>query len=565
MEGFYNANPKGNTDFEERLASIKSGNHPNMSYYIFKTIILNNLYGVDLMKEAVEIAKLRLFLKLVAEVDPSRRSKNFGLEPLPDIDFNIRSGNTLVGFATEQHPEEVVKNTEGDLIYKEKLDELKSSCKTVALQYGHFQKIQTSMGSNTVEYKKEKLALSNALKELDEKLNRYLADTYGLCARVQGKSKKEKEDAYQDWKGSHQPFHWFAEFYEIISKGGFDVVIGNPPYVELKEVKEYSLKGYQTIKCGNLYANCYERAILLGNSKSLIGFIIPVASVCADGYSELQNIWQKNGTLYISCYNDRPGKLFEGLEHIRLSIVLLNKNCHDKLIYTTKYNKWNSIYREYLFGGLHLLNVTQNKRETLIPKINTDLDLSILDKIDDENKLEKLVRKAGKHNIFYTRKLSGFIQILNFIPKIVDLKGKKRHPSELKEITFQNKEESLISLAFLNSSLFYWYLTVWSDCRNLNKREIESFPLNFESLSSEIRAELSKLSLTLMEDINEKSLINQIGTLKIQCTYPKKSKPIIDEIDKALAKHYGFTDEELDFIINYDIKYRMGSELEGKE
>ena len=42
----------------------------------------------------------------------------------------------------------------------------------------------------------------------------------------------------------------------------------------------------------------------------------------------------------------------------------------------------------------------------------------------------------------------------------------------------------------------------------------------------------------------------------------KKSKPIIDEIDKVLAEHYGFTDEELDFIINYDIKYRMGSELD---
>ena len=43
--------------------------------------------------------------------------------------------------------------------------------------------------------------------------------------------------------------------------------------------------------------------------------------------------------------------------------------------------------------------------------------------------------------------------------------------------------------------------------------------------------------------------------------YPKLSKPIIDEIDKVLASHYGFTEEELDFIINYDIKYRMGDEL----
>ena len=46
---------------------------------------------------------------------------------------------------------------------------------------------------------------------------------------------------------------------------------------------------------------------------------------------------------------------------------------------------------------------------------------------------------------------------------------------------------------------------------------------------------------------------------------PSNSKPIIDEIDKVLAEHYGFTDEELDFIINYDIKYRMGKQLTGAE
>ena len=44
--------------------------------------------------------------------------------------------------------------------------------------------------------------------------------------------------------------------------------------------------------------------------------------------------------------------------------------------------------------------------------------------------------------------------------------------------------------------------------------------------------------------------------------YPKLSKPIIDQIDCLLAQHYGFTYEELDFIINYDIKYRMGKELD---
>lgn len=51
------------------------------------------------------------------------------------------------------------------------------------------------------------------------------------------------------------------------------------------------------------------------------------------------------------------------------------------------------------------------------------------------------------------------------------------------------------------------------------------------------------------------------GIVRFAQFYPKYSKSIIDEIDKLLAKLYGFTDEELDFIINYDIKYRMGDEL----
>lgn len=52
------------------------------------------------------------------------------------------------------------------------------------------------------------------------------------------------------------------------------------------------------------------------------------------------------------------------------------------------------------------------------------------------------------------------------------------------------------------------------------------------------------------------------GTLQIQATYPRYSKAVIDEIDRVLAQHYGFTDEELEFIINYDIKYRLGAKAE---
>lgn len=67
-------------------------NHPSLEYYIKKRIITDNLYGVDIMEEATEIAKLRLFLALVS----SAKTVN-DLEPLPNIDFNIMAGNSLIG------------------------------------------------------------------------------------------------------------------------------------------------------------------------------------------------------------------------------------------------------------------------------------------------------------------------------------------------------------------------------------------------------------------------------------------------------------------------------------
>ena len=70
----------------------------------------------------------------------------------------------------------------------------------------------------------------------------------------------------------------------IMKDGGFDVIIGNPPYVEYKKVKNYyQIIAYKTLDCGNLYAYTWERSVKLGNSGSLIGLIIPVSSVCSSG------------------------------------------------------------------------------------------------------------------------------------------------------------------------------------------------------------------------------------------------------------------------------------------
>jgi hypothetical protein len=171
------------------------------------------------------------------------------------------------------------------------------------------------------------------------------------------------------------------------------------------------------------------------------------------------------------------------------------------------------------------------------------------------------VCKTGTHKLYFTRKLSWFVQVTPFIPIILDAKGRIRKPSELKTLHFPSCAIADIAFVALNSNLFYWFLTTGSDCRNLNMREVLGLPINIDEISLSIQTDLLELAELLTEELQVHSEMRRmsfkdIGELTIQCIFPGKSKPIIDEIDQVLAQHYGFTDEELDFIINYDVKYR---------
>ena len=123
MEQWHEDNPNL---FKDELEEINRKYRSNRQYFIYKSIILRNLYGVDLMVEAIEIAKLRLFLKMVAVVDVNLREPNLGLDPLPDIDFNIRCGNTLIGYATEAELEKDLQY--GDMFANLEFKYLKFVC-----------------------------------------------------------------------------------------------------------------------------------------------------------------------------------------------------------------------------------------------------------------------------------------------------------------------------------------------------------------------------------------------------------------------------------------------------
>ena len=177
----------------------------------------------------------------------------------------------------------------------------------------------------------------------------------------------------------------------MMAAGGFDAVIGNPPYVQLSEVKDYGFGRYDCVDCGNLYAVMLERCTDLVHSTGRTGFIIPVSSISTDGYRSLQALYSKQ-IAHVSCFDDRPSRLFEGLEHIRLVVVLAAGGPAPRWT-TTRYHKWSSEERATLFQRLAYFGVIASPIENAIPKMGHEMERSILAKV------QRSGTKIGAHPI----------------------------------------------------------------------------------------------------------------------------------------------------------------------
>ena len=548
-----NPHPNFRRQFQETLDRV--GEHPNRKYFILKSIIINNLYGVDIMEEAIEICKLRLFLKMVAQIDDVNR-----IEPLPDIDFNVQAGNTLVGYATYEEAERAITGT---FDFDNTMRRIRESAEDIEALFGQFRLQQLEFRGDVTPA--AKLELQGRLHELEEELNRYLAGEYHVDSN-------NRVD-YQKWLTSHKPFHWFVEFYGILKNGGFDVIIGNPPYVESRSVSTYKIRGYDTESCGDLYAYTLERAMFLLTIDGWFGFIVPLSCFSVKGFLPLQQRYlEMSHPIFVSNWSGdaHPAKLFEGVDK-RLEIVLGQHRQGPKSfasVYSSKYLKWYSEERPNLFSlypNYRAIPSLSKLRffDSSLPKVHSELETAILAKLRNcTHRVTSLASRIGKYRLYYTRKVSFFLQFLDFVPEVRDNDGELRPPSELKMLTFNDEQSRNACLGCLSTSLFYWFNIINSDCRNLNKREIESFSVP-NTFPTPALQNLTQLLETLMQSYKDNSSLKTVrykskGEVTVQYFNFRPSKPIIDEIDHLLAPHYGFTDEELDFIINYDIKYRMG-------
>ncbi len=407
---------------------------PTERYFIRSTILTRNLYGLDLMPEAVEITRMRLLLMLAAVAGPTRQT------PALPLDDHLRAGDVLT------------------------------------------------------------------VRQAFRKVER-----------------------------------------------GFSAAVGNPPYVESK-----TNLGLQTASCGNLYAFVVERSLSLLAADGRLGMIVPHSAFCTDRMAPLASLLTQRGRLWVSSYDIRPCKLFAGVDQ-RLAIFL-SASSPQRRTFSTRYHRWHEPERPFLFQRLRYLDVGSMRYENSIPKAGEPIEQHIWEKLHAHPPLLDDLR--GQPTVYYHNAPRYWVRALTFAPYFWNERDGEKLSAQIKTLSVRDTVDASVVVALLNSSLFCWWWLLLSDCRHLNRREIDRFPVGLAAMSLDCKRRLGILCRRLMADYRRHTVrkvccYRTTGQVIYDEYYPGRSKGILDDIDRVLAGHYGLTDGERDFVINYDRKYRL--------
>ena len=215
-------------------------------------LIQNSIYGVDIQPVATQIAMLRFFISLAIEQEPDLNADNYGIQPLPNLETRFVAANTLLGLDN--------KAVQVPLGGQNRVSELNDQLRENREKHFH------------AGVRQEKLRLRREDARLRDGLAAELARA-GMSQSDAGK--------VASWDPYDQNDHadWFDSGYMFDVTGGFDVVIGNPPYVQLQKDggrlgKLYRNAGYATFaSTGDVYQLFYEKGLRLLSPSGLLAFI----------------------------------------------------------------------------------------------------------------------------------------------------------------------------------------------------------------------------------------------------------------------------------------------------
>lgn len=323
----------------------------------------------------------------------------------------------------------------------------------------------------------------------------------------------------------------------------FDCIIGNPPYVESKSK---ITNRFITKKCGNLYAYIIERACNIINKKGIISFIVPLPLIATARMEDVRNYLHKcSSAVYYSTYADRPGCLFTGV-HQRLTIFFAQiGDTKNTTIKTSKYHYWYNGERKTLFDNIEYF---ENKSDEF-PKVGNLMEYTIFNKINNEStSLYEYFDSNSDESLWVSTRIGFWTKA--FMHEI--------RTNELKKYCIRAGIRKEVIYCLLNSSIFYYFWILTSDCWHVTNLDLKRFKFNYNALSEDQISSLCSLASQLNRDLEKNKV--KIDTKQTIYEYKHKySKHIIDLIDDIIATVYNLNNEEIDYVKNYTLKYRLNT------
>ena len=547
-------------------------------FFAKKEIIENNLFGVDINPNSCEITKLRLWIELL-KYSYYKDIQNKYLETLPNIDINIKCGNSII---SRFDLRDSLKNIP-------KIDKLIKDYKCLVSKYKNADGENSKHSKREIEIKineiKENLTLNlkdpktiNSLeKEIQfhiDKYGMYLIDDKNLLSgltytknllEIGELNENEKEEAFESYgriqvlrkkldsvlsgKEYKNAFEWRLEFPEVLNESGdfigFDLVIGNPPYGNLLNKSQKDLLKYYKNSDKNEISSIFVElgTNILRENRSL-HYIITYAITFSKAQSEIRNLLKNSFEEIKIATFDRDGcPIFKTMTQSTSLLECNNKGIKGE-IYTSIFYRDNVAFSNIKYAKVDNFLLSKNglinnyKIEHRLAKIGTKENIQIIKKLI-ENKI-KLKNILGKGKQFFYRS-SGNYWYNAFL----------KEPYKSTEIKSINSNYKDFVFCLINSNIFYWWLRIYGDGRHNNGDIMQNFPI----------PELEKIKkynkfLKVLAKYHYKKMLRVFDS-KYNRFESSKIKANIDLLDCFLLHFlYEFEIKNIKFICDYDKNIR---------
>jgi hypothetical protein len=304
---------------------------------------------------------------------------------------------------------------------------------------------------------------------------------------------------------------------------------------------------------------CIERSCDLLSKSGAISMIVPLALPSTQRMRVVQQIIEHGRSTWFSNFAWRPGKLFDTVN--RALTIFVSLSSSSPRSFSTKYVKWTSADRNGLFERILYCEVDRQRPSFWVPKFGSAVERTILGKLLSADSKVRAFLGRSQGRVYYRTTGGLYWKVFTDFAPAFSVNGVSGSSSRESCFTTRDAEDAGPLVAVLSSNCFWWWYTVTSNLRDLNPTDIQEFPVPRAAMSS---MALKSLAKEYIDDIQRNSTMlvrNQksTGRTESQSFKIRASKSLIDHIDVELGKLLGLSQDETDFIINYDIKYRMGA------